>query len=429
MHIYFIGIGGSGIGPLALIAQKAGHKVSGSDITSSSYTDYLKNKGMNVSLDQSGVNIDHVHANEPIDLVVGVSAIVRNNPDHPEIVYAKRNNIEVRERDSLLNLIIKEKNLKLIAVAGTHGKTTTTAMIIWLMKNLNMPVSYSVGAKLTFGDMSNLDDKSEYFIYECDEFHKNFLNFYPYVASITGIAWDHHEIYATKKDYNDAFVEFLNQSKSVIIYKDDSDEIEWRNNNFTTLLDKSDPAMSQISLAGRFFREDAWLAVRTIQYLTGENTEKLISIINSYPGASRRMEKIADNIYSDYAHTPEKIIGCINTANEMKKPYQKMVIVYEPLTNRRQHFIKDVYKNLFLGVDKLYWVPSFKAREDAAQKIIEPQEFVDGMDNKHIAEAAELNDDLWQKIVQHADNDDFVVVISGGGGGSLDEWARKKLEP
>lgn len=429
MHIYFIGIGGSGIGPLALIAQQAGHKVSGSDITSSSYTEYLISKGVSVSLDQSGINIKNVHENNPIDLVVGVSAIIRNSPDHPEIIYAERNNIAIRERDSLLNLIIKEKNLKLIAVAGTHGKTTTTAMIIWLMKKLNIPVSYSVGAKLTFGDMSNLDKNSNYFVYECDEFHKNFLNFYPYVAAITGIAWDHHEIYATKKDYNDAFVEFLNQSENVIIYEDDSDEIKWQANDSTKLLDKNSPVISQISLAGRFFREDAWLAISTVQYLTGKGTDKLTSIIDSYPGASRRMEKIADNIYSDYAHTPEKIIGCINTANEMKKPNQKLVIVYEPLTNRRQHFIKEVYKNLFLGIDRLYWVPSFKAREDATQKIIEPQEFIDGMENKNIAEAAELNDNLWQRIVQHTDNDDFVVVISGGGGGSLDEWARKKLEP
>jgi UDP-N-acetylmuramate--alanine ligase len=428
MRIYFIGIGGAGIGPLALMAHQAGYEVIGSDTKVSSYTKYLNNKGIKTTVDQSGKDINKLHKLNKIDWVVGVSAIIRDNPNHPELKFAKDNGIKISERDELLNKIIFDNELKLIAVAGTHGKTTTTAMIIWLMQNLNMPISYSVGAKLSFGDMSKFSRESDYFIYECDEFHKNFLHFNPYISAITGIAWDHHEIFDTEKKYNDSFVDFLNQSANIIIFNNDAKRIEWINTDITEYLDMQDEKISAIKLAGKYFRQDAWLAINTVKKLCNNSIEELIELINKYPGSSRRMERIADNLYSDYAHTPEKINGCITTAKEMLREGQKLVIVYEPLTNRRQYYIKDSYNNLFKSVDKLYWVPSYLAREDKNQKVLSPKELINEMTNKQVAEPAKLDGFLWESINNHLKNNDFVVLISGGGGGSLDEWAREKLK-
>ena len=99
-----------------------------------------------------------------------------------------------------------------------------------------------------------------------------------------------------------------------------------------------------------------------------------------------------------------------------------------PLTNRRQHFIREQYRDLFLDVDTLYWVPSYKAREDATQRVIEPKELIAGLSNSVIATPSELNDLLWDTILEHQNSGDFIVLISGGGGGSLDEWARNMLQ-
>src|SRR5690606_3376497 len=130
------------------------------------------------------------------------SAVEKENPNHPELQYIAEHGIKSSKRDQLLNQLVKDKQLKLIGVAGTHGKTTTTAMMIWLMKSLGMPLSYSVGAKISFGDMGKYDPISEYFVLEADEFDRNFLSFSPYMAVISGIAYDHHEIYPSKEAYN-----------------------------------------------------------------------------------------------------------------------------------------------------------------------------------------------------------------------------------
>jgi UDP-N-acetylmuramate--alanine ligase len=130
MHIYFSGIGGAGIGPLAQVAKQAGHDVSGSDKQESQYIDYLKKQGIsNISIGQARATIQKVHEEQPIDWVVYTSALTLENPDAPELAYAREMGIRVSKRDELLNQILQEKGQKLIAVAGTHGKTTTTAMV------------------------------------------------------------------------------------------------------------------------------------------------------------------------------------------------------------------------------------------------------------------------------------------------------------
>ncbi len=162
MHVYFSGIGGVGIGPLALIAKQAGMEVSGSDKQMSAYIGYLKSKGIaDITVGQTIQNIEELNSKHPIDWLVYSSAVIKENSNHPELVFAKDNNIRLTKRSALINYILDKTDQKMIAVAGTHGKSTTTAMIIWLFKQLDLPVSYSVGAKLPFGDMGEFNKKSE----------------------------------------------------------------------------------------------------------------------------------------------------------------------------------------------------------------------------------------------------------------------------
>lgn len=422
MNIFFSGIGGTAVGPLALIAHQAGYSVSGSDKQNSSYIEYLKKKGIkNITIGQTRENIARAHNESPIDWLVYSSAISIEDQSHPELVFAKENSIKISKRDEFLNKIINDSDKKLIAIAGTHGKTTTTAMAIWLFKQLGLPVSYSVGAKISFGDMGYFDEKSEYFIYECDEFDRNFLAFQPYVSLISGIDYDHHEIFPTREDYIQAFQQFISQSGSTFMWKSDFQAAKMEKNDSITILDESEELINKLHLPGEVNRKDAAIVVSGAQKLTGETTDKLLKIMDAFPGLSRRFEKITKNLYSDYAHTVPKLKGCLQMAKELS---DKIVIVYEPLTDRRQHYIKDEYKSLFKGVKKLYWVPSYLAREDPKQKVITPEQFVRMIEDPAEKEAMMLDKKLKSSIQKHLDSGDTVVCISGGGGNSLDEWLR-----
>lgn len=430
MHIFFSGIGGTAIGPLALIAKQAGMEVSGSDKQDSQYIEYLRKKGItNIHIGQSEDAIKAVHDAHPIDWYVYSSAIEKENPDAPEFSFVDAQGIKRSKRSELINLILEEKKLKMVAIAGTHGKTTTTSMAIWLFKQLNIPISYSVGAKISFGDMGQYQEGSKHFVYEADEFDRNFLAFDPYMSLITGVTWDHHEIFPTREDYQEAFKEFISQTNWTVLWQEDFDYLNLTSNEHLDVLDSADQRINTLELAGKFNRLDAWLVVTAVHHITQEPIEKLIELMNSFPGLQRRMEQIVPNLYSDYAHTPEKVRGGLSVALEMAaEKNQNVVIVYEPLTNRRQHYMIDDYKNCFDGASKVYWIPSYLAREDPNQRIIPPSEMITHLSDPSIAEPMERDNALKKKIQEHLDAGDMVVGMAGGGGDSLDEWLRRAFQ-
>src|SRR6185312_14498669 len=269
------------------------------------------------------------------------------------------------KRDELLNQILRDRQLKLIAIAGTHGKTTTTAITTWLFKQLGLPVSYLLPAKTSFAEMGEFNPKSEYFIYEADEFDRNFLSYEPAISLITGVSWDHHELFPTREDYQAAFREFIDQSQRTYIWQEDVDYLGLEVATDVHVLNSASPKIESLKLLGKYNRLDAWLAIQAVHSVTGKPVEQLVDLANRFPGLSRRMEQIIPNLYSDYAHTPEKIRGAMSVALEMAaESGQNVVVVYEPLTNRRQHYMLDEYRDCFAGASKLYWIPSYLARED-----------------------------------------------------------------
>lgn len=429
MHIYFSGIGGTGIGPLALVAKQAGYDVSGSDKQDSQYIQYLRKHGIaNIHIGQSYEAIAAEHARQPIDWFVYTSALPMENPDSPELKFCAEQAIPTSKRDELLNQIIRDKKLKLIAVAGTHGKSTTTAQIIWLFKQLGVPIGYNVGAKMSFGDMGEFAPDSEYFVYECDEFDRNFLAFEPFLSVISGVSWDHHDIYPTREEYRDAFREFIAQSKHTILWQEDNDYLGLEAAANLQIEQSDNSSVETITLKGLYNRLDAWLAVAAVHKITGVPVEDLIGYVGKFPGLSRRMEQIAPNLYSDYAHTVEKIRGAMSVATEMAADSgQPLIVIYEGLHNRRQHYIMHDYKDVFSGATQVYWVPSYLAREDPSQRVIPPAELITHLADPTIAVPAELDDDLKRTIQAHLTKGDMVVAMSGGGGGSLDEWLRREF--
>ncbi|MET1033469.1 MAG: Mur ligase domain-containing protein [Candidatus Saccharimonadales bacterium] len=429
MHIYFSGIGGTGVGPLALIAHRAGFTVSGSDKQQSSYIEYLKKHGVtDIHIGQEYDQMQEVHDKNPIDWFVFTSALPIEHPDAPELRFCLENNIRLSKRDEFLNYLLADKKLKLIAVAGTHGKTTTTALAIWLFKQLGIPISYSVGAKLSFGDMGEFDPKSEYFVYEADEFDRNFLAFRPYFSLITGIDWDHPDIYPTKVSYDDAFKQFLSQSQHSLLWKQDARQLNVVSGERTIILDEQDAEIDRtLSLPGHVNRLNAWEVAHTIHAITGKPLDELFQHLDRFPGVARRFEQIAPRIFSDYAHTPPKVRGALQLAHEVAG--QNVVVIYEGLHNTRQHFIRDELKDLFDSVKQLYVVPSYLAREDPDLALLSPEDLraLLNDETQERTEPAALDSELSDKISQHVKDGDLVLALSAGGGGSLDEWLRTKF--
>lgn len=418
MHIYFIGIGGSGLSPLAQLALDCGYDVSGSDIAESHGTRAVENRGVVVSYNQDGSSLEAIHNNKKVDWVIYTAAC---KDDHAEILFAKQHSIKTSKRDRFLNFVLDEKNLKLIAVAGTHGKTTTTGMLVWVFKELGIPVSYLIGSNIGFGPSAAYQQDSEYFVLEADEFDRNFLHFTPEYSLITNIDFDHKDIYKDKRDYNEAFAQFTTQTKkSVYLWDEDYTKIQdlvdqdsIYNYNSDTVLTKN--TLNSIKLKGEHNRKNAFLAYEVLKEIFSIDSTNELS---TFPGTQRRMEELIHNVYTDYAHHPTEIKSTIQLISEISK---EIVIVYQPHQNVRQHEVQDMYLDCFDGAQKVYWLPTYLSREDPNLEILTPEFLISKIPNNSHIEHAEMTIDLKAHI-QEALNQGKIVV--GMGAGDIDSWLR-----
>ena len=411
MNIYFSGLGGVGIGPLVEIARDAGHLVVGSDLSDSLVTEQLRAQGVMVNIGQDGSFLRESHEAAPIDWFVYTSALP---DDHPEILLATELGIRMSKRDEFLAYILQEKDLKLIAIAGTHGKTTTTGMMVWLMKQLNIPASYSVGTTLTFGPSGKFDPKSHYFIYECDEYDRNFLNFHPYLSVITSIDYDHPDTYPTEGQYTAAFKEFIAQSQHTIMWREDAEYIDSTGEN-AWILDET----LKLPLAGEHNRRNATLISKAAEYLNIPKDD-VVTALGTFPGTDRRFERIDDNLYSDYGHHPKEIAATLQLARELS---DQVVLVYQPHQNRRQTRIQSDYIDQFELADKVYWLPTYLSREDPDERILTAEDLTKNVTNKDAIQPIEFGDELWNKITKARSEGKLVLCM---GAGTIDAWVREK---
>ena len=396
------------MGALALFMKQAGFQVCGSDMRPGAITPALTKAGIEVFIgEQDGKFLKEKFDAGEVEWFLYTSAL---REDHKELVLAKKLGLKVTKRDEMINLFIEKTGLKMVGVAGTHGKSTTTAMIIWACLKLGLPISWLEGTTLGFAPAGNFDRNSNFLIYEADEFDRNFLHFHPWLAVITVVDYDHKEIYPTKENYDAAFDQFRKQSKNVI------ENVEKE---------------GLFSLAGKVRKIDAALALEAVKKICVEENkefleEEIVEILNQFPGAGRRFEKVGKNVYSDYAHLPEEIKATMDIAKEEveRLGLKGLVVLYEPLQNRRQYNIRDQYGDCFLQANKLFWLPSFLLREDPGQRVIPPAELIEYMKNKEIAEPAEMNEELARKVRKYVDENYLILLMSGG---DADVWLRKSF--
>ena len=415
MNIYFSGIGGVGIGPLAEIAHDAGYYVTGSDRSDSLMTNRLAKHAIQVDIGaQDGTYLQAVHDKSPLDWFIYTAALSDN---HPELVLAKRLGIRTAKRDELLAHIIADKNLQLIAIAGTHGKTTTTGMMVWTLQQLGIPVSYSIGTTISFGPSGKFDPASKYFVYECDEFDRNFLHFKPFLSIITSVDYDHPDTYPTEHEYLEAFSQFAAGSKQAFAWDDQHPEI-YDGQNHVSLIEPAQ-VNQQLRLGGLHNRRNATLVQIAIRRLG--ITQNTTDILSNFPGTDRRFEKLADNLYSDYGHHPVEIAATLQMARELS---DHVVLIYQPHQNTRQHEIISQYKDQFELADEIYWLPTYLSREDPNLPILTPEQLTANLTNKAHVHIAELDQSLWS-IIEQARRDGKLVI--GMGAGSIDSWLRGNL--
>lgn len=411
MNIYISGISGTGMGPLALMAKNAGMNVFGSDLQPGAVTKELTENDIKIYLgEQDGEFLKARAKNEGVDWFVYTSALPE---DHPELLMAKKLKLKISKRDELISYLVKKLKLKMIAVAGTHGKTTTTAIIIWACIKLGIPISYIIGTTLPFAAAGKYDPKSEYFVYEADEYDRNFLAFHPWLAVIPVVSYDHPDIYPDEQSYKEAFRQFEAQSESVI---------------------HGDEIATDITLAGEARRYDATLALdvlmrimprpRGLARFSSNPRKKIVKVINEFPGVGRRFEQVSEGFYSDYGHHPEEIAATVQIALEEaeRRGLKGVVAIYEPHQNARQVEMINHYQDAFVGVAKLYWVPTYLVREDPRGKELKPADFVNVLSNKKVAETAELDDKLGEQLLKWHEKGYLILLMTAG---PADAWLRK----
>lgn len=417
MKIYISGISGTGMGPLALMAKKAGLDVCGSDLARGAIYDELMEAGIEVFIGEQDGEFLREKIKEGVEWFVHTSALPETAP---EMLVAREAGIRISKRDNLTEFLIRKENLKLVAVAGTHGKTTTTSMIIWLCLKLGLPVSYVVGSTLGFAPSGSYKKGDEYFIYEADEYDRNFLTYNPWLAVITTVSYDHPDIYKTPEEYRQAFEQFKAQSKNVL-----------------EATSSDGPDASKFSLAGEARRQDATYALGAVLTIYKDLMEQkkaslpdfdeLIEILNDFPGVGRRFEKLSDGIYTDYAHHPEEIKATMEMALEQAEIDSKkgVVVIYQPHQNTRQHEVQDLYYDAFIGAEKVLWLPTYLTREDESLPILKPIDLINQLENAEVAEAVELDDKLWDEICKNRDDGYLVILMTAG---PADGWLREKLK-
>jgi len=351
---HFIGIGGIGMSALARMLVHRGVVVSGSDSSESELTKVLEGEGINIVYKQVAENIK-----ADIDLVVYTDAMPQ---DHAELVAAREAGITTMSYFEALGEAAKE--YKVIAIAGTHGKTTTAAMTAQAMISAGLDPTVIVGSIVDWEDGSKSNfraGQSEYLLVEACEYKRHFLQFSPHILAVTNIELDHPDYYKDLRDVEDAFAELA--SKSEIVLAESS-------------IQKYMLRVPELRVPGEYNKENAALALAICDEL-GADMEKAKSALQDFTGTWRRFDykgvtKSGARVYDDYAHHPTAIKAMLKGVRVMidAKPRKasqrgKIIVVFEPHTYTRTAELMGDFAQSFADADEVIIAPIYAAREES----------------------------------------------------------------
>ena len=388
-HIHFIGIGGIGISALARYFLSLGYEISGSDSDSSELTNELKKDGITIYIGHSPKNIS-----KSVQQVFYSAAIKQ---EINELAAAKKLNIPAKLYAEGLGDLTRQ--YKTLAIAGTCGKSTTTAMLSLVLIKAGIDPTVIIGTKLKEFNNSNFKKgKSDYLIIESDEHNAAFLNHSPFAAIITNIERDHLDFYKNLKNIKNAFLKFINniQAGGILIINDDDENLRNLKNDIEKISSKNklkvfwfgiknnkkirDKIKKVLKVPGEHNISNA-LEVYALAKALGIKEKIIFTALGEYNGAWRRMEyrgnlkiknlKLKIPVYDDYAHHPSKIKASLAGFRE-KYPNSKIICVFQPhQIDRLKKLFKDFTKS-FNEADYLILLDIFKVkgRDPVQQQVV-----------------------------------------------------------
>ena len=456
-HAYFIGIGGSGLSAIARLLIEKGYQVSGSDLEFSSYAREIENLGAKVFVGHKAEQITGA------DFVIRSSAIP---DDNEEVKAAQIAGIPVYKRSEFLGKMTAERFC--VAVAGAHGKTTTTAMISWMLTALDQDPSYIIGGVSKNLAKNAHAGRGSTFVVEADEYDYMFLGLHPQIAAVTNIEYDHPDCFPTEKDFFAAFVDFVKQIPEdgiLLACTDDTKaaelldlaklnfKIDTRSYGLENREDGISPdyAVRNLSLnqLGSYnfeiYHDQGTLAEISLQipgihnvrnataslavaHLLDLPLENAARALGEFQGTERRFEILAEvsgiAVIDDYAHHPTEIRATLGAARN-RYPDRELWAVWQPHTYSRTETLFDEYLTAFSEADHVLVTEVYASREPvrddfSALQVVESMQHPD-------ASFLASNTQVADYLIANLKPGDVVLVLSAGNANQISAQVVEKL--
>ncbi len=432
-RIHFVGIGGSGMCPLAEILFNEGFEITGSDISESDTLERIRSYGIPVTMGHYPENVLGA------DLVVYTAAV---KLDNPELVSAKENNIRAVERCIMLGAVV-EKYKNSVAVCGTHGKTTTTSMITQILTMTDFDPTVIIGGKLPFIGGNSRIGKSDIIVCEACEYVDTFLHIYPAVSVILNVDEDHLDYFGTLKRVKQSFTKFADQtSDTLVINGDDENTMQCIRNmstngkriitfgfgkdndfraeihddgsvckTFDIIYNSNIITTVTLSVPGKFNVMNA-LAAAAATYTLGAKPDGISNALHKFTGAHRRFEILGKSkgitVADDFAHHPTELRATLTTA--MSMGYKNVWAVFQPHTFSRTFTFLDEFAEVLSIPDHCILSEILPVREKNTYNIYS-KDLADKIDGcVWFNTFGEITDYVTEK----AGDGDLIITIGGG---------------
>ena len=422
--IYFIGIGGISMSSLAVFLAIKGNKISGSDLVLSENLKLLDNFGITYNIGHNLQNIKNFNPN----IVVTNYAI---SQDNEELIWAKRNKKKIFSRSEILGKLSKDfKNV--IAISGTHGKTTTTALISEILIEAKQKPTVHIGGILKRTQSNFLIGNKKFFITEACEYKNSFLSLFPTVGVVLNTEADHLDFFKDFSDIKNSFNIFLQQSKIQIFPKDEFSFI-LRQNGIETKYSAENIRKNEKGFVFSFMENNNLIASIQTNFIGKHNVSntlvaciiaKLYKIkpsvykkaIRNYTGVKRRFEIITKinsaTIIHDYAHHPTEIKKTIEEA----KAFGKILTVFQPHTFSRTKTLFAEFEKCFDSSDGLFLVKTYPAREKEIESASAKALFekISTQNKFDLLKYFDNFEDTKKEILTISDSYDCILVLGAG---------------
>jgi UDP-N-acetylmuramate--alanine ligase len=460
-HVHFIGIGGSGLSAIARLLLESGYTVSGSDRALTPFAEEVRKAGATVYIGHHPRNL------KDADWVVRSSAIT---DDNPEVKAAKRAGLAVYKRADFLGRLMEDKTG--IAIAGTHGKTTTTAMTAWVLSEMGRDPSFIVGGVVNNLGVNAHAGKGKTFVIEADEYDNMFLGLKPQIAVITSIEHDHPDFFPTLESMYQSFEKFVTllpadgtlivcaedagaaalipyvrkEGRNVISYGVQGDmtintplwvqarDIEPNERggyDFTAITNMSSKTSTLVKVSlqvpGEHNVRNA-LAVLALIGVLGLSRKKAAQALGEFSGTKRRFELRGEvkgiSVFDDYAHNPTKIRAALAGARA-RYPDRRIWAVWQPHTySRTKTFFLD-FARAFKDADEVIVTEVYAAREP--KQDFTSAEIVSTMPH-HSARYIKSLSEVTDHLLKNLQPGDVVLVLSAGDADEISTNVLKGLQ-